>query len=173
MTHLTLGVFGMAVGVTALLLAPVPGLANDDRDRDRDDSFHAKLKGFSEAPAVFSTGSGRFKATVNDDDSMITFELRYSDLEGNVTVAHIHFGQPDVSGGVSAFLCGGGGKPACPPSPATVTGTIVAADVVGPAGQGIAASELNELLRAMRRGMTYVNVHSDKHASGEIRGNIP
>jgi hypothetical protein len=163
----------MAVGVMALLLAPVPGLANDDRDHDRDNSFHAKLKGFHETPAVFSTGSGRFRATINDDDSMISFELTYGDLEGNVTVAHIHFGQPDVAGGVSAFLCGGGGKPACPPSPATVTGTIVAADVVGPAAQGIAAGEFGELLRAMRKGMTYANVHSDKHGPGEIRGNIP
>jgi hypothetical protein len=163
----------MAAGVTAVLLAPAPGFADGDRDHDRDDTFHAKLKGFQETPAVFSTGSGRFTATVNDADSMMTFELTYGDLEGNVTVAHIHFGQPDVAGGVSAFLCGGGGKPACPPSPATVTGTIVAADVIGPAAQGIAAGELGELLRAMRNGVTYANVHSDKHPSGEIRGNIP
>ena len=49
----------------------------------------------------------------------------------------------------------------------------MAADVVGPAVQGIALGEFGELLRAMRKGVTYANVHSDKHPSGEIRGNIP
>jgi hypothetical protein len=37
-------------------------------------------------------------------------------LEGSVTAAHIHLGQEDGVGGVIAFLCGGGGKPACPQS---------------------------------------------------------
>ena len=56
-----------------------------------------------------------------------------------------------MAGGVAVFLCGGGGKPACPAS-GTVTGTIVAADVVGPAGQGITANEFAEVVRAIRHG---------------------
>jgi hypothetical protein len=32
--------------------------------------------------------------------------------------------------------------------------------------------EFDELLRAMRAGRTYVNVHSDKHPGGEIRGKL-
>jgi hypothetical protein len=47
-----------------------------------------------------------------------------------------------------------------------------AGDVIGPAGQGVAAMEFDELLRAMRAGRTYVNVHSDKHPGGEIRGKL-
>ena len=35
------------------------------------------------------------------------------------------------------FLCGGGGQSACPNGPATVTGTVTAANVIGPAGQGV------------------------------------
>jgi hypothetical protein len=76
-----------------------------------------------------------------------------------------------VNGGVATFLCGGGGKPACPPS-GTVTGTISASDVIGPASQGIAAGELDALVRAMRHGVTYANVHTDKFPDGEIRGQI-
>jgi hypothetical protein len=53
-----------------------------------------------------------------------------------------------------------------------VEGTITLGDVIGPAGQGLAAMEFDELLRAMRAGKTYVNVHSDKHPSGEIRGGV-
>ncbi len=64
------------------------------------------------------------------------------------------------------------GTQACPPSPATVTGTLTAANVVGPAGQGIAAGEFAELIRAIRAGKTYANVHSTKFPGGEIRSQI-
>jgi CHRD domain len=53
-----------------------------------------------------------------------------------------------------------------------VTGTVVAADVVGPAGQGIAPGEFGELVRAMKAGLTYSNVHTQSFAAGEIRGQI-
>jgi hypothetical protein len=110
---------------------------------------------------------------VNQDETMIDYELSYSDIQfGTATVAHIHLGRPGITGGVSAFLCGGGGKPACPATSGTVTGTITAADVIGPAGQGIAAGELAELLRALREGATYANVHSTGFPGGEIRGVI-
>ncbi len=78
-------------------------------------------------------------------------------------------------GGVSAFLCGGAppasNKPACPNS-GTVTGTIVASDVIGPTAQGISAGEFDELVRAIRAGAIYANVRTDKYPGGEIRGRI-
>jgi hypothetical protein len=166
-------VLAATVGLSAGLVLPPLGMADRDHgSRDRAE-IGAKLAGFSEVPAVSSTGSGSFDATISKDGSTITYKLTYRNLEGAVTnAAHIHLGQPDVNGGVSAFLCGGGGKPACPPSGGTIEGAIVASDVVGPAGQGIAAGELAELLRAIDKGVTYVNVHTEKHPSGEIRGNV-
>jgi hypothetical protein len=176
------GVMVLAVSLAALAVLPSPGIADRDDDswdrgkghgsRDRNEA-EAKLAGLTEVPAVSSTGSGKFTAKISKDGATITYRLTYRNLEGLTTnAAHIHLGQPDVNGGVAAFLCGGGGKPACPPSAGTIEGTIVAGDVVGPAGQGIAAGELSELLRAIDKGVTYVNVHTDKHPSGEIRGNI-
>ncbi|HEU5490203.1 MAG TPA: CHRD domain-containing protein [Gaiellaceae bacterium] len=120
---------------------------------------------------VSSVATGSFEATIDDDASEIDFTLTFADLEAPVLFAHIHFGQRSVNGGVAAFLCGGGGKPACPQS-GTVTGTIVPADIVGPAGQGIAAGEFGELVAAIRAGRTYANVHSTKFPAGEVRGQI-
>jgi hypothetical protein len=135
--------------------------------------FHASLKGFEEVPAISTTGTGTFEATLATvgGDPVIRYRLEYSGLEGTAMASHIHLGQPDVNGGVSAFLCGGGDKPACPPSGA-VRGTVDRADVIGPAGQGIAAGEIEEIIAAMEAGMAYVNVHTDKHPGGEIRGQV-
>ena len=54
----------------------------------------------------------------------------------------------------------------------TVTGVVDAADVIGPADQGIEAGSLSEILRAMRAGAAYVNVHTQVNQGGEIRGQI-
>ena len=70
------------------------------------------------------------------------------------------------------FLCGGGGKPACPNTEATITGTVTAANVIGPAGQGISAGQFDEAIRAMRSGLAYANVHTVSFPSGEIRGQL-
>src|SRR2546421_1833963 len=131
------------------------------------------LTGYQEAtPAGVSTGaSGSFEATIDEDASTIDFTLSYSGLEAPVLFAHIHFGNRFTSGGVSAFLCGGGSKPPCPQQ-GTVTGTVTAADVIGPTAQGIEAGAFAELVRAMRAGVTYTNVHSTKFPAGEIRGQI-
>jgi len=78
--------------------------------------------------------------------------------------------------GFSVFLCsnlgnGPAGTPKCPQS-GQVTGTITAAQVIGPEGQGISPGEFGELLRAIRAGVAYVNVHSDNFPAGEIRGQL-
>ena len=137
----------------------------------------AQLDGFEEVPAVSTTGHGAFRATLSRDGSEIEFELRYADLEGQVAQSHLHLGQRGVNGGIAIFLCsnlgnGPAGTPTCPPPPAVITGTLTADDVVGPAAQGIAPGELGEVLRALRNGAVYVNVHSDLFPGGEIRGQL-
>jgi hypothetical protein len=139
--------------------------------------FRTSLHGYEEVPVVSTTGNGQFRATVTPAGDGFAYRLSYAALEGNVLQAHIHLGQPAVNGGISVFLCsnlgnGPAGTQACPPPPATITGTIDAGDVIGPAGQGIAPGELAELLRAMRAGVTYANVHSSLFPGGEIRGQI-
>jgi hypothetical protein len=92
--------------------------------------------------------------------------------EGDTLFSHIHFGQRGVAGGVAAFLCGGGDKPACTPVSGTFEGDIDAADIVGPNGQGIAPGQMDEVITAMRKGYTYANVHTTLNPAGLIRGRI-
>src|SRR3989449_4312483 len=98
------------------------------------------MTGYQEAaPAGVSTvATGSFEATIDEDAQTIDYTLSYGGLEAPVLFAHIHFGNRFTSGGVSAFLCGGGGKPDCPQE-GMVTGTVTPADVIGPARQGVAA----------------------------------
>jgi hypothetical protein len=137
------------------------------------ESHKADLTGYEEVPAVSSTGTGKLRLKVNEDSQTIEYELSYENLEGTTTTAsHIHLGQKGVNGGVIAFFCGGGGKDPCTPGSGTFTGTIVPADIIGPAAQGLAAGEFAEVLRALRAGQIYVNVHTNKHPGGEIRGQV-
>lgn len=160
----------MKVSLIVVLFLPILDTPATELSGER--SFEATLGGFEEVPANSTTGTGEFSAQLDDAETALTYELEYSGLEGTTTVAHVHLGQRDVNGGVSFFLCGGGGKPACPEKQGTVTGTVVAADVVGPAGQGIEPGEFAEIIAAMISGVTYANVHSDKHPGGEIRGQV-
>jgi hypothetical protein len=136
------------------------------------------LKGIEEPPSVSSTGRGTFRATISEDGTSVSYTLSYEDLEGDVQQAHIQLGQRGVNGGIAAFLCtnlgnGSATSPLCPGTRSgTVSGTITAAEVVGPSGQGLAPGEFAELLRAIDRNVTYANVHSSKHTGGEIRGQI-
>jgi hypothetical protein len=157
----------LALAVVALVVAVAP--AHEGKSGKR---VEARLDGFQEVPSISSPAQGKIKLKVNG--SSIQYRLKYSGFAtGNdVLFAHIHFAQEGVNGGVAAFLCGGGGKPACPQGSGTVTGTIVAADVQAIPAQGLAAGDIGALIRAIKAGYTYANVHTDDHSSGEIRGQI-
>jgi len=162
---------GLVGALTLVLAAATIAAASGSTFR-----MHARLTGFEETPQAISTpAGGTFDATA-DGDSM-TYTLTYADMPTAVLQSHIHFGQRATTGGVSIFLCsnlgnGPAGTPACPTPGGTVTRTVTAADVVGPAGQGIAAGEWNEIIAAIRAGYAYANVHSTQFPGGEIRGQI-
>jgi hypothetical protein len=106
--------------------------------------FSAKLRGGHETPVTVATGAS----------------------------AHIHLGRPGITGGIVIHFCGTGGTAPCPASPGFVSGVVTAANVVAVAAQGIAAGDLAKVIRAMRKGDAYVNVHTGVFPGGEIRGPI-
>jgi hypothetical protein len=137
----------------------------------------AQLSSFEEVPAISTRATGSFRAGLRN--SGFNYKLKYNNLKGNVTQAHIHFAQRGVNGGIVVFLCtnlgnGPEGTPACPgDTDGVVNGSITAALVVaGGNAQGIAAGELTKVLSAIRAGVAYVNVHSDLFPGGEIRGQL-
>jgi len=164
--------FAIAVSVSLLALLPFVGLQASSEGRSKGkNTFNARLIGYNEVPSVSTSANGRFTARVNRSAEEITYRLQFEDLEAPVLFAHIHLGQKGVNGGVSAFLCGGGGTDPCPQE-GEVKGVIEPADVIGPEAQGIAPGEFDELVRAMKAGVTYANVHSELFPGGEIRGQI-
>jgi len=159
----------LLAAVTALAFTPCAFA-----DRDNDNKFRLKLTGFQETPLTLSSpASGEFEARIVDNDNQIDWELSYRGFPTNVLQAHIHFGARAITGGISIFLCsnlgnGPAGTQLCPQM-GTISGHIRAADVIGPAGQGIAPGELAEIIAAIRAGVAYVNVHTTQFPGGEIR----
>jgi len=159
--------------VAMTLWAGGPALAHDDDDDDN--RAQTRLSGYQEVPALSTTGSGSFEAKIGP--ASFDYVISYRNLSSAATQSHIHFGQKGVNGGISVFLCsnlGNGpvGTQACPATSGTVRGTVTAASVIGPTGQGITSGEFNELLKAMRSGITYANVHTVNYPGGEVRGQI-
>jgi hypothetical protein len=173
----------------SLALASVPGAQAAD-----DDGFATRLSGFNEVHfiagppaalrgAISTPARGSFQARIDDRNDVIHYVLRYEDLTGAVTQAHIHFGQTHTTGGIVVWLCQTDGTPApmavvaltpvCPgPSEGTVRGTIVAAQVLPLTDQGLAGGAFQALVDAIRAGATYANVHSATFPPGEVRGQI-
>ena len=141
-------------------------------------SLRERLTGYEEDPQTISTaGSGTVVLQVNRAKQEITYRLSYTGLEGAVTQAHIHFGGRAQSGAVVVFLCtnlgnGPAGTQACPPAPATITGTIRPGDVLTAGTSGITAGQFDEFVAAIRAGVTYANVHSMMWPGGEIRAQL-
>ena len=159
-----------------VLLSPLA--TADDDDRNRTHRVSTRLQSYQEVPSISSTASGSFQATIDDVAGTISYKLSYTGLTGDVRQAHIHLGQHSVNGGISVFLCQTaanpdptGLAPQCPQS-GTVEGLLQAANTIGPGGQGIAAGEFAELIRAIRAGVAYVNVHTSVFGGGEIRGQL-
>jgi hypothetical protein len=168
----------LTIAVTVGVAVAVTATASAATESGGHGVVREQLSGFAETPLAVSTpAAGQFRMQIDDEAQEITWRLSYSEFGTAVTQAHVHFGSPAQTGGISVFLCtnqgnGPAGTQACPPAPATISGTITPADIIGPTGQGIDAGEFDELVAAIHAGYTYVNVHSTAFPVGEIRAQL-
>lgn len=176
------GLFG-AVGHARPTPKPKPPTRVNDEDAN---TFTARLQGLNEVPPVATAGTGSFSATLSSDGTTLTYKVTYSNLNAPILFSHIHFGLPREATGIMVFLCGPaagamGGPPAGTPNPpacadttsGTVTGSVTAANVIGPNAQGITpGADFAKVVQALRAGAAYVNVHTMRSPSGEIRGQV-
>ena|SRR2546425_6829840 len=166
----------LGVLAAALLTMVVTAVAADD------DIVRTRLSGYNETPfTINSSASGEFTSRIHEDGTAIDFTLTFRDLSSPPNDAHIHFGRPGISGGIVLYLCTNFTAPvsvptpqACPTAPATITGTLTAADVLPRSFLGIdaGAAGFAEMLKAIQADAAYVNVHTATFPSGEIRGRL-
>lgn len=108
--------------------------------------FRATLEGSNEVPPVITTASAWATFVLNPDNT-VTYLVNAQGLVG--VAAHIHEGDPGVSGPIIFPLSGG---------PDIYSGTTVALD----------ATQIGKL----RGRHYYVNVHTSANPNGEVRGQI-
>ena len=139
--------------------------------------FHAHATGAEEVPPRPGTGTADLDMMVNRNGTAIQFSLSVEGLS-NVVGAHLHLGIPGVSGPivVSLFSAAPGGGPV---SGVIAQGEITAASLQGP----LAGMSLASLIKQMKLGRIYMNVHTDDGVAppdtgpgdfpgGEVRGQV-
>lgn len=143
--------------VAALLPAVVLGQATTSK-------YEARLTGANEVPAVTTTATGTFTATLDEAAGTIAWTLSVPAIT-NATAAHLHTGAAGANGGVvlSLFAAPTGS----PASSINASGTARAADLVGPM-----AGNLPGFVAALKAGTLYANVHTTANAGGEIRAQV-
>ena len=122
------------------------------------------LSGAKERPTpvtTTATGSSTFEVLA---DGSVRYNVSVARLEG-ATMAHIHTAVADSAGPIVVTLF----TTATPTS--TLTGTL-ASGSFGASNIQLTGVSLDSLLSLMRRGRTYVNVHTATNPNGEIRGQI-
>lgn len=117
-------------------------------------ALSASLSGAAERPVVDTTATGSGIFAIEGD--MLHFSFSYTGLKQAATMAHIH-GPADVETSTGVLID---------------LGPFRGGDF-GTSGTFAGAVKLTPLQRSyILQGLTYVNVHSGAHGSGEIRGQI-
>jgi hypothetical protein len=160
-------------GLIALTLGAF-GVGCDDDDPE---VFRATLNGANERPTPRTTpATGTADLTLDDDGDELSWVINMDDIT-NVTMAHIHIGTSEQSGGILLALT--------PPiSNTQIAGSIERSDFDPPASPNEDVT-WDDLLELMRTGGAYVNVHTNDPTNdptndtgpgdfpgGEIRGQI-
>ncbi len=133
-------------------------------------NFSATMTGAAEVPAVTTTATGTFTATLDTSTNVFTYNVTYSGLSSNVTLGHIH-GPASTSVSAGALLNFAnlpGGTFVTGATSGTATGTVT----LNSATTITATVNGDSLRKLLLSGQTYANIHTATNGGGEIRGQI-
>lgn len=129
-------------------------------------SFNAVFSGSQVVPPVTTMAKGEGTFTPGKDGKELMYKVTVSDIE-NVTAVHIHSGKMGKNGPPVAVI-DLKGKKTGRFSGTLAEGKITAKQLIGP----LKGKTVKDLVKEIKAGDTYLNVHTDKYPDGELRGQI-
>jgi hypothetical protein len=161
---------------------------NDNNNNNTKESYNTTLSGSQQVPPVKTNGIGTASFELFDDNKTIHYQINILDVP-NITGIHIHQGKVGENGEVvvniynkstnNMFLKENETKITKIESSSVkingneqnsflASGTINNSDLKGP----LSGKSIYDLINLIKSKNTYVNVHSQSHPDGEIRGEI-
>ena len=116
-------------------------------------SFKVPLSGAESVPPVDTSGSGTAELTYDPTTRVVTWNITYRGLSSPTTMAHFHGPAKQGQNAPPVIWLSTQGSP--PANPMTGTATLTP-----------------EQAQQFTAGEWYVNVHSQTHPAGEIRGQV-
>lgn len=143
------------------------GTASAGDDTERDSSiFAAVLLGENEVPPVETDAAGLAVFDLDEVAGTLEYRVYVANLEG-ITESHIHKGPPGFNGNAVVYLL----RPR--DDPVSITGLLAAGTVTESDLFGVLGREgFGSFVENLRTENLYVNVHTEEHPAGEIRGQI-
>lgn len=134
--------------IVAACLASI-GLSLAARADQMPVELHATLDTAHEVPPVQGQGSGKMQGTLNRDTKELTYSVDYQGLSGQAAAAHFHG----------------------PADPGSNAGIVVPLQVSPSPIKG-KATLTEQQMGDLMANKWYVNVHTQAHPAGEIRGQV-
>lgn len=181
----------LVIGLLASTLSPTFGQQQQQQPQQK--QFVAKLSGNNEVPPVNTNATGIANFTVNPDEQSLHYTLTVHNITG-VVGADIHWGTATQDGPVVISLFNSSNTPTGKVNGVLAKGTITSSDIKGNMTskpgvmeivakgtmtskpiiihvQGLVGS-VSDLIILFTSSNAYVNVHTQMHNNGEIRGQI-
>jgi CHRD domain-containing protein len=116
-------------------------------------SFKVSLTGAQSVPPVDPSGTGTADLTYDPATRMVTWNITYTGMSSPVTMAHFHGPAKEGQNAPVIIWLTKQGSP--PTNPITGTATLTPAQA-----------------QQFSAGEWYINVHTQSHPAGEIRGQV-
>ena len=155
---------GYFVVVAAALVSLILVATATTQSYAQNEKYRAKLDGNNEVPPVNSTAEGVINFKTKND--MLTWKMNVTGTN-DATGVNIHKGKAEENGDVVVDLLKVS-KHSDTAKGMIMRGNVTDSSLTGP----MAGQTLADLQTAMTNGDTYVNVHTQDHPDGEIRGQV-